>query len=149
VVNSFGLKSPHIIPQILFGIDKHLVPNTLPHPLIDKLRMNGCHKKSIEHNRRNRPFENRSKSGDPFKNAKAVLAKQGFTREPRISHYKKKDSGGWAEGLIVDMPLRAIIECNGSEGITALAVSGLSSDGTFRKYSDLLMRSGIPAVARA
>lgn len=70
-------------------------------------------------------------------NAKEILVKQGFTRELETSYYKKKEAGGWVEGLLVDMPVRAIIECNGKEGVTALAVSGLENDVTFKKYSAL------------
>jgi hypothetical protein len=70
-------------------------------------------------------------------NAKEILSKQGFKRALEISYYATKESGGWIEGVQVDMPVRAIIECNGKEGITAFAVSGLDNDETFKKYSAL------------
>lgn len=77
------------------------------------------------------------KTEECLKNAKAALTKEGFTRELEIAYYKQKETGGWVNGLLADAPVRAVVECNGNEGITAVAVSGLSDDITFSKYSAL------------
>ena len=72
-----------------------------------------------------------------LKNAKEALAKAGFTDDLEIDKYKAGNSGGFVEGLLPDSPVRAVIECNGSEGVTAAAVSGLDGDLTYEKYSEL------------
>ena len=72
-----------------------------------------------------------------LKNAKVALSKLGFTDDLEIDKYKEGEKGGFVEGVLPDSPVRAVIECNGSEGITAAAVSGLDGDLTYEKYSEL------------
>lgn len=72
-----------------------------------------------------------------LKNAKRVLAKHGFTDELEIDQYKKGEKGGFVEGVLAGSPVRAVIECNGSEGITAFGVSGLDNDLTYEKYTKM------------
>lgn len=82
-------------------------------------------------------FSYGGKAEDCLANAKKVMSEKGFTKELDVANFKEKAKGGWVEGLLPDSPVRAVIECNGTEGITSLAVSGLDADETFKKYDQL------------
>ena len=71
--------------------------------------------------------------------AKEVLVKNGFKDELEIERYTgdSKDKGGYVTGQLDDAPVTAKIECNASEGLTTLGVSGLDNDLTYKKYDDL------------
>ena len=67
-MDGFGLKSPSVVAKILFGIDEHLVFNSLPHALVGKLGISGSNNKSVDHNHCNQVFKRGANSGEAFKN---------------------------------------------------------------------------------
>ena len=71
--------------------------------------------------------------------AKEVLAKNGFKDELEIERYEgdSKNKGGFVTGELADAPVTAQIECNATEGLTTLGVSGLDNELTYKKYDDL------------
>jgi len=68
--------------------------------------------------------------------AKKALTAAGFTQDLEISKTQSSKSGH-VEGLLQGEPVRAQIECNPSEGISALGVSGLENEITYNKYFQL------------
>lgn len=71
--------------------------------------------------------------------AKEVLEKNGFKDELEIERYEgdAKDQGGYVNGRLADSAVTAVIECDSSEGLTTLGVSGLDNTLTFEKYKKL------------
>ncbi|MEB3158781.1 MAG: hypothetical protein VKK03_04900 [Synechococcus sp.] len=68
--------------------------------------------------------------------AREALRKHGFTQGLEIDRFNSGE-GGHVSGKMPGSAVLAKIECDQGLGVTALAVSGLDNDITYKKYSDL------------
>ena len=71
--------------------------------------------------------------------ARKALAKAGFTRDLEI---EKNDGdaagkGGYVGGYLKNEAVTAEIDCDSSQGMTTLGVSGLNYELTYKKYEEL------------
>ena len=71
--------------------------------------------------------------------AKEALERHGFTDDLAIDRYKgsSRNDGGYVEGRLSGSAVVAVIECDSSQGLTTLGVSGINNDMAFQKYKVL------------
>ena len=67
---------------------------------------------------------------------KKALEKHGFSKELETDRYEgdSRQQGGFVEGRLANHAVVAVIECDSSEGLTTLGVSGLDNEMTYQKY---------------
>ena len=71
--------------------------------------------------------------------ARKALVKAGFTRDLEIEKYDgdAAGNGGFVGGYLKNEAVTAEIECDSSQGMTIVGVSGLNDDLTYEKYEEL------------